>query len=48
MLVRGVLGEHVAVGGALEGLEARLALDGESGHVLFETVVSTAGQRIRR
>jgi hypothetical protein len=28
VLVRGVLGEKLAVCGALEGLEARLALDG--------------------
>lgn len=34
VLVRGVFGEQLAVGGALEGLEASLALNGLSGRVL--------------
>ena len=34
MFIRGVLGKHVAVGSALEGLKAGLALDGKGGHVL--------------
>ena len=34
MFIRGVLGKHVAVGGALEGLKAGLALDGKGGHIL--------------
>ena len=35
VLVRGVFGKHLAVCGALEGLEASLALDGLSGRVLY-------------
>lgn len=35
VLVRGVFGEQLAVCGALEGLEAGLALDGLGGGVLF-------------
>lgn len=35
MFIRGVFGEQFAVGGALEGLKAGLALDGEGGHVLL-------------
>lgn len=35
VLVCGVLAEHLAVGGALEGLEASLALDGLGSGVLF-------------
>jgi hypothetical protein len=34
VLVRSVLSEHLATRGALEGLEARLALDGEGRRVL--------------
>jgi len=34
VFIRGVLGKHVAVGGALEGLKAGLALDGKGGHIL--------------
>jgi hypothetical protein len=38
VLVRGVFGEDLAVGGALEGLEARLALDGLGGSILNRSV----------
>ena len=38
MLVRSVLGKHFAARGALEGLEARLALDGEGRGVLLESI----------
>lgn len=34
VLVGGVLGQHLAAGGALERLEACLALDGEGGGIL--------------
>jgi hypothetical protein len=36
VFICGVLGKHVAVGGALEGLKAGLALDGKGGHVLHK------------
>ena len=35
VLIRGVVGEHLAAGGALEGLEAGFALDGLGGCVLL-------------
>lgn len=38
MLVRRVIGEHLAAGGALEGLEASLALDALRGDVLSRGV----------
>jgi hypothetical protein len=38
VLIRGVVGEHLAACGALEGLEARLALDGLRGRVLKATL----------
>lgn len=34
VFVRGMIAEHLATGGALEGLEAGLALDGEGSGVL--------------
>lgn len=40
VLVRGMLAEHLAAGGALEGLEARLALDGEGGGILQDLGLS--------
>lgn len=42
MLICSVFGEHLAAGGALEGLEARLAFNGEGGSVLCGTTVSNA------
>jgi len=53
VLVIGVVGQHLAAGGALEGLETSLALDCESGGVLarsasaFETNIKR-GERLSR
>lgn len=38
VLVRGVVAQHLTVGGALEGLEASLAFDGEGRSILYDLV----------
>lgn len=43
VLVAGVFGEHLARGGALEGLEARLALDAKGRDVLCHTRLAHDG-----